>query len=368
MNKQPQILLADDEPTARDTLEAFLYPENYNLIFASNGLEALNQLQNFEPDVILLDVMMPGLDGYEACQRIKNNSSWRHIPLILVTALNSKEDVVRGLDAGADEFLCKPINGLELRARIRSMLRIKQQYDQLAATLRLREDLASMIVHDMRTPLTIILGFSELLLEDVRVVPPHLLRDITQIRQQVQRLHVFVNDLLTTAKIENNQLILNCSLVDVNQLLLELQQSHQVIAQSKGINLVLETSLTQPRQVDLDRNLFYRLLDNLLANAFKFSKSGSTITLQVEYPDRQNGSSASPGSSVRIKVIDEGPGIPLEYRERIFDKFEVIAAVERHISQIGLGLAFCKLVVEAHGGRIWVEANESKGSTFVVEI
>src|SRR5262245_5502577 len=134
MDKQAQILVVDDERTARDTLEAFLYPENYHLLFATNGFEALNCLQTFEPDVILLDVMMPGLDGYEVCQQIKANEAWRHIPLILITALNSKAEVVRGLDTGADEFLSKPVNGYELRARIRSMLRIKRQHDQLAAS------------------------------------------------------------------------------------------------------------------------------------------------------------------------------------------------------------------------------------------
>lgn len=366
MNKQPQILVVDDEPTARDTLEAFLHPENYHLIFATSGFEALDYLQNIEPDVILLDVMMPGLSGYEVCQRIKAHEDWRHIPLILVTALNSKAEVIRGLDAGADEFLSKPVNGFELRARVRSMLRIKHQYDQLAATLKLREDLATMIVHDMRAPLTLILALNELLLEEAAVVPVHLVQHISQSYQQAKRLQAFVNDLLTTAKVENDHLILKCSMVDVNQLLLELQQSYQVIAQSKGINFVLETSFIGQRPVGLDYNLFYRLLDNLLLNAFKFSQTGSTITVRVEYLDPPN-SLQTPANTIRIKVIDEGLGIPIEYRERIFDKFEIIAA-ERNISQVGLGLAFCKLVVEAHGGRIWVEVNEPHGSIFVVEI
>lgn len=366
MNRQPQILIVDDEPTARDTLEAFLYPENYKLIFAFNGPEALKQLQDLQPDVILLDVMMPDMDGYEVCQRIKGSATSQHIPLILITALNSKEDVVRGLDAGADEFLSKPINGLELRARVRSMLRIKNQYDQLAATMALREDLASMVVHDMRVPLTIIMGFSELLMEEeVDTVPAHVAQDIGQIRQQAQRLQLFINDLLTATKLENDQLILNRSMVDVNQLVSEVQQSHEVIAKSKNINLVLETSLRGKRPVELDANLIYRLIDNLLSNAFKFSKSGTTITLRIEYLAVSDNAAAS---NVRIKIIDEGPGIPVEYRERIFDKFEIIASEKRSMAQFGLGLAFCKLVVEAHGGRIWVEANEPQGAVFVVEL
>jgi signal transduction histidine kinase len=367
MNNQPQILIVDDEPTARDTLEAFLYPENYDLVFANNGSEALNRLQELAPDVILCDVMMPDMDGYEVCERIKINESWRHIPLILITALNSKEDVVRGLDAGAEEFLSKPINGVELRARVRSMLRIKKQYDQLAATMQFREDLAHMVAHDMRVPLTVILGFTELLLEETDAGPSNFADDIGQIQQQAQRLQDFINDLLTMAKLENDRLVLNCSMVDVNKLVLELQQSHQIIAKSRGINLMLEVSSRGQHQVNLDANLICRMLDNLLSNAFKFSKAGSTIRLQVEYPESQV-SSQSTRSSVRLKVIDEGPGIPAQYRETIFDKFEILSSEKRKVSQFGLGLAFCKLVVEAHGGRIWVESNDPRGSIFVVEI
>ncbi len=131
MDKKPKILIVDDEPTGREALEDLLFTQGYNLAFAGDGPETLAKVPEFTPDVILLDVLMPGMDGFEVCQYLKADERWRHIPIILITALDSKKDMVRGLDAGADDFLSKPISALELRARMRLMLRIKGQYDAL---------------------------------------------------------------------------------------------------------------------------------------------------------------------------------------------------------------------------------------------
>ncbi len=137
-NKQLHVLLVDDEASIFEVIEGLLYREGYELTYVSSGKEALNRLDEIQPDVILLDVMMPEMDGIETCQRIKSNDRWCHIPIIMVTALSSKEDLARSLDAGADDFVSKPINSIELRARVRSMLRIKLQYDALVASQRLR--------------------------------------------------------------------------------------------------------------------------------------------------------------------------------------------------------------------------------------
>jgi DNA-binding response OmpR family regulator len=136
--KQHSILLVDDEASIFEVIEGLLYREGYQLNYVSSGREALDRIDEIEPDVILLDLMMPEMDGIETCQQIKANQRWCHIPIIMVTALSSKEDLARCLEAGADDFLAKPVNSLELRARVRSMLRIKLQYDALAATQRLR--------------------------------------------------------------------------------------------------------------------------------------------------------------------------------------------------------------------------------------
>jgi two-component system sensor histidine kinase/response regulator len=358
--KKPLALIVDDDPGARFTLDALLFREGYDLAFADSGPEVLAHLDELAPDVILLDVMMPGMDGLEVCRRLKADERWRHTPVILVTSLDSKEDLARGLDAGADDFLSKPVNVLELRARVRSMLRIKKRYDELEATLRLREDLANMIVHDMNNSMTSILGFSELLKRGA--VAPDVLEDIEVIWDHARRLKSFLNDMLVLAKVEAGKPILNCSLVDVNQLVLEIEKCYSVIAQARGGDLVVELP-EGSRPAPLDANLFQRVLDNLVSNALKFSPAEGTVTLRVEYPGAANES-----PRVRVQVLDEGPGIPEEHRQRIFDKFEIVALKKRSLSQIGLGLAFCKMVVEAHGGRIFVDDNEPKGAVFTIEI
>ncbi|NEP11110.1 MAG: response regulator [Symploca sp. SIO2C1] len=136
--KKHSVLVIDDDDSIFEVIEGLLYRENYNLTYLASGKEALSQIDEIQPDVILLDLMMPEMDGIETCKQIKSNQRWSHIPIIMITALSSKEDLARSLDAGADDFVSKPINSIELRARVRSMLRIKLQYDALVATQRLR--------------------------------------------------------------------------------------------------------------------------------------------------------------------------------------------------------------------------------------
>lgn len=367
-NPPPQVLIVDDEPSARATLEALLYPEGYNLAFAANGQTALSLVAELEPDVILLDVMMPDTDGFTICQHLKAEKRWQHIPVIIVTALDSKEDLARGLEAGADEFLSKPVNGLELRARVRSMLRIKRQYDSLEATMHMREDLASMIAHDMRNLLSPIIGFSQILAIMTNLTETERVEFAETVYSQANRLSSFIDDILLLAKMEQNHLILNCIPVNMNSLIYEVENTHRFVAQSKDISLVVDLP-AESQSVTLDRNLFQRLLDNLISNALKFAPARSTVTLKLEYPSiTKTSHTLEKTTLVRIKIADEGPGISIENRERIFDKFETIALKKSGVPQVGLGLAFCKMVTEAHGGCIFVEANQPVGSIFIVEL
>jgi signal transduction histidine kinase len=364
VSQKGTVLIVDDESFARDVMEGFLYLDGYELLFATSGVEALTNMESIKPDVILLDVMMPVIDGFEVCRRLKADERWQHIPIILVTALVNKEDLITGFEAGANDFLRKPVSELELRARVRSMMRIKQQYDQLEATLRLREDLAGMIVHDIRVPLSAILGYSELLMFKNSDSPEKLV-ELREIRTQARNLDSFLNDLLILAKIEAGQPLLNRSQVEVERLIQQVEQTHKIIAQSKGIKLVFELP-AESRRVWLDINMFQRLLDNLISNALKFSPAQSTVTVRVEYPEMKM--EASSESHLRVQVLDEGPGIALQHQDSIFEKFEIVTLKHRGVPQVGLGLAFCKMVAEAHGGRIFVEPNKPVGSIFTVEI
>ncbi|HMQ54340.1 MAG TPA: HAMP domain-containing sensor histidine kinase [Anaerolineae bacterium] len=358
------VLIVDDEEMARDVIEGFLFREGYDLAFAANAQAALVYLETKLPDVILLDVMMPNVDGFTFCRQLKSSPNFQHIPIILVTALNDKRDMLRGIDAGADDFINKPVNELELKARVRSMLRIKKQYDKLQQALKLREELSHMVVHDMKTPLTAILGYSDiLLLRDNLDLQAR--EDLEKIYAQATRLNGFLMDMLMVAKMEQtNQLLLNYALTDLNQLVNQVKHDHQVMAELKKIDILTQLPPAGPK-IKLDVNLFRRVLDNLISNALRFSPRQSTVTVSLE---STNGVGDS-APHVRVRVLDTGPGIAPQDQVCIFEKFETGSAAKRNLPyQTGLGLAFCKMVVEAHGGRIFVSDNEPTGTAFTIEI
>lgn len=364
MMKKSQILIVDDDDVSCELLKAFLLPEGYETECVHSGDEALKIMSKFKPDTMLLDVLMEGMDGLELCQRIKSNEDWENIPLILITSLDSKEDLSRGIDAGADDYLQKPVNRLELRSRVKSMLRIKNQFDELQEMLHLREDLANMIMHDMKNPLAAVLMASQLL--QLKIKTPQELKYIDTIQVQSRRLESLMNDILMLAKMKEGKLTLNKETIDINEVLEGIEAGFHDICQHRGINFRTEL-LNKPHEVSIDINLFQRVLENLISNSIKFSPDNSIVTLKAELIDSIPGKTLSK-ASLRIKVIDQGHGIPEENREDIFDKFKVSPIKRKGISQLGLGLAFCKMVVNVHGGKIFVLPNEPKGSVFVIEI
>ncbi|MBP7999261.1 MAG: response regulator [Chloroflexi bacterium] len=360
MSERPRILIVDDDPGARETAHMLLLTEGYEILFATSGLEAIAALPDVQPDVILLDVMMPGVDGFEVCRRLKATDAWKHIPIILVTALDSKENMVRGLEAGADDFVNKPINKLELRARVRSMLRIKARHDDMVKILHLREDLSRMLMHDIRTPLTAMLIYCDLLEKEPLSEKQN--RFLDTLRNQAIRMNSFLTDMLLMAKMEQGKLLLNQVWVDVRDLVAAAYRSFLPLAESRKLTFVLDLPENSLRQY-LDANLWQRLLDNLISNALKFSLANGAVTLRLTAPV-----SNYEGTHFLLQIIDEGPGIPPAYRETIFDQFEIVASGQRDVTQVGLGLAFCKMVVQAHRGRIYVTANEPRGAIFNVEV
>jgi two-component system sensor histidine kinase/response regulator len=359
MDRKQSVWVVDDEPNGFEVIELLLRREGYHLTYFDSGIEALSRLEKSLPDVILLDVMMPELDGIETCRRVKATPNRQPIPVIMVTALDSKEDLARSLESGADDFLTKPVNGLELRARVRSMLRIKQQYDALQATMNLRRDLSKLVVEDLRQPMSTVLLGSHLLLQSN--LEPKDRERTEMVYAAGLEIDAVINGLVRLAKMESGRLMLNRVEVDLCELAEVVIANFQSIARSKQINLIAD--LPEQRQwVAIDANLFHRLLDNLIANAIQFSPAESTITLQIELPD--------PAESIKhaiVRVIDEGSAISQDLQQSILTNYESGTLISG-TSQIGLALAFCKMVAEAHGGKIEIEPNQSQGSVITIEI
>ncbi|MBP0018510.1 MAG: hybrid sensor histidine kinase/response regulator [Cyanobacteria bacterium SBLK] len=352
--KAPSILIVDDEPDNFDVIETLLNEGDWDLYYAANGREGIAFLEILPPDLVLLDVMMPGMDGIEVCQTIKANVRWQAIPVIAITALTAKEDLARCLAAGADDFISKPVNRYELRARIQSLLRIKYQYDRLQTLFGLREDMVKMIVHDLRNPLTGVLANLELL-DTMKSLNTDLAWGlIDRAHSSAQMLQGLIDDLLTISSIESGKIRLNRTEVDLCALIHAVLGNFEAIAAQKNQVLVSHFSLDSEYKISGDFTTIRRLLDNLLSNAIKFSPNNSEIVVNVEWLEAGNS---------KIQVIDSGAGIPEALQQKIFEKYEVGTPMP-DISQIGLGLAFCKMVAEAHGGNICVKNNQPRGSIF----
>ncbi|MEA5619558.1 response regulator [Cronbergia sp. UHCC 0137] len=356
MEQLVSLLVVDDEPDNFDVIEALLLNDKYQLNYASSGIKALERMNIIQPDLILLDVMMPEMNGIETCKAIKANPQWQHIPIIIVTALNAKEDLAMCIASGADDFISKPVNKTELQARVRSMLRIKQHHDDLQGLIQLREDMVNMLVHDLRNPLTNILLCAEIA-KLPKFTPEVKLQKIDRIIVDVKELQSMIDSLLYIAKFESGKMRLNLTEVDINKLCNCVLSDFELLAAQRDIQLIGHLAEINS-SVNLDSALFRRVLDNLIANAIKFSPNHSQVILQADYSsDRQ----------LIVQVIDTGKGISKHLQQAIFEKYE-IGSINHGTSQTGLGLTFCKMVMDAHGGSMTVENNYPTGTIFTVKV
>jgi CheY-like chemotaxis protein len=347
------ILIADDDPVTRDMLTAMLSAEHYGLIFAAGGLETLAKVGALMPDVILLDVLMPDMDGFEVCRKLKAEGRFQTIPVIMISVLKGKEDMIRGFDAGADDFLSKPVNGTELRARIRSMLRIKKRYDELRSTLNFRESLEDRIIRDLREVLYPLLGYGDLLIK--KAEGPDDLKHIRNLSHAASRLDRSLADLLTATRIQGDGAVTGHSETDMNLLIAESLKCHEDAIREKHLTTVSDLP-KKSRKFFLDANLFQNVLDHLILNAVRASPEGGMIVLQAAYPDKPS------APKVSIRISDEG-----NYPSGFFDKF-ISSGSKKDIPDSESGLAFCKTAVRAMGGRISAEPGNPGGAVFTVEI
>ncbi|MBE9070797.1 response regulator [Leptolyngbya cf. ectocarpi LEGE 11479] len=351
----PIILIVDDESDNFDVISVLLSNQDYQFHYIDNAQRVIDSLDIIQPDLILLDVMMPGINGIELCKQIRAIPKWQAIPITMVTALTRKEDLARCLNAGADDFISKPLNGLELRARVTSMLRIKHQHDDLQTLLKFREDMVHMLVHDLRNRLTDVLLGVEFLEMDVDSV---IQKRLEKIYESAQGLQLLIDDLLKIALLESGNIRLNRTEVDIRKLVESLLGNFDAIATQKKQSLISQFSNSLTNGILIDETLMYRVLDNLLSNAIKFAPENSKIIVNVDLT--QSG-------KLKIQVIDSGPGVPDRLRQKIFEKYE-IGNLMPNVSQIGLGLALCKMIIKAHQGEICVKSNQPRGAIFEITL
>jgi two-component system sensor histidine kinase/response regulator len=370
----PLILVADDVDANLELLVDQLETLGFRTVVARNAPDAVTACFGHRPDLVILDVSMPAGElgvpdrdaGFEVCRRLKRDPRSARIPVIFVTALGDTTDRVKAIEAGGDDFLTKPHHRLVLNARVRALLKLKGATDALEESLKrlrelqkVRDDLMKMIVHDLKTPLTSVLATLEMMRDgDFGAVTEPQARALSDAEGKAEDLLALIEDLLEVARIEEQTITLQPEPIAPAALLAEIVYDWGLRFQQEGASATADAADDAP-VFRADKVLVKRVLANLVQNAITHSAGPVQLTLTAR----------SDPNGILLTVGDNGPGIPEEYQELIFRKFErVRSANAPRVRSSGLGLTFCRLAIEAHGGRIWVKSTEGEGSTFYVQL
>jgi len=366
---RPKILVVDDNAQNRALAQATLEDEGYRVLLAASGEEGIAKFEAEAPDCILLDVRMPGMDGFAVCSRIRALPGGPDMPILFLTSSRDVDTFDRALRAGGDDFLTKPVRPTELVVRVQAALKlrrmsaelrehyelVRRQRDDLMRLQLQKERLTAFVVHDLKNPVNAMDLYAQLLLRD-RELGTRARESAQRIRDEARSLLRLLLNLLDISKSEEGRLVPDRAEVDLEALVTEIVTVHHVAAQAAGV--ALRHSVEVP-SIAADVDLLRRVIENLLENALRHAPEGSEVQITVT-PDE---------GAVEIRVADAGSGVPLELREKIFERFVQVESSERVVSRTGrgLGLTFCKLAVEAHGGSVWVE--EAKpGAVFCVRL
>jgi CheY-like chemotaxis protein/nitrogen-specific signal transduction histidine kinase len=365
------ILIVDDTPENIDILVDLL--EDYDKKVAIDGLDALETVHSGElPDLILLDIMMPEMDGYEVCRKLREDEKTKDIPVIFLTAKTQKKDIIKGFEAGGQDYVTKPFDATELLHRVNTQLLLKKQRDELnelnekleekvkertfelnvakekaEESDRLKSEFISSISHEIRTPLNAVVGFSSFIAEANE--DPTMEEYSYYIKKQTDLLLKLITDIVDFAKLESKSIQMNYETVDVNDIL---EEQYFIFKDTlaEGVELSYE-KLEAQNILMTDRFHLGQILMNLLSNAIKFTEKGSIIF----------GAQAKENNEIEFYVKDTGIGIPQNEQTLIFERFYKLNFV---IQGVGLGLAIVKNILEMMNGHIRVESEPEKGSLF----
>ena len=361
------ILVVDDTASSRAVLAKGLSAVGYETALAASGEEALASVSNRRPDLILLDVMMPGLSGLEVLERLRKTYSSTDLPVIMVTGATDARDVVSALEAGANDYMTKPVDLGVCSARIRTQLALGVAAAELRETTRTlsvrnaelerldreKNHLLGMAAHDLRNPLSVIKFYSDFLLNEYECTPEerqHFLRTILTTSDSMVTL---LDDILSMARIESGELQLNMQSTDISTLIEEKVSLNRVLAGAKQMEIQMRLPALPLMMIDGPK--IGQVLDNLLTNAVKYSPPPNRIDVAAE----------SEAGLVSISVTDHGPGIPEAEQPQVFLPFRRTSVRSTGgEASTGLGLAIARRIIEGHGGTIGLESAVGHGSRF----
>ncbi len=361
-----RVLVVDDSPQNRMVAGGHLEAAGYEVLMANSGEDALQMLEHETVDLIVLDVLMPGLGGFETCRRIRATPAIADTPILFLTALGDREATAPALEAGGDDLLPKPFHRSELLLRTKALIRQRRTTRQLQHAMRAlseqnetlrrvdydKQRITQLIVHDLKGPIGAALANAELLRPAVQPKHVEVVEDIVVALQQLDRT---ARDLLDLSQAEAGELQTRIESFSCSELVAEVASSMRGLARWTGVEITLDV---RADRITADRELLRRLLQNLLHNALKHAPHNTTVEVTA----------SSDSDGFLLCVCDSGPGVACEDVQRIFERGVTLDADAVKSNSHGLGLAFCRLAAEAHHGRVWVEPNRPHGSRFCVRI
>ncbi len=355
-----KILIIDDNPKIMAVAKVHLKKEHLDVISVEDGKSGLESARLEKPDLILLDVDMPDMSGFDVCQTLKEDTELRMIPVIFLTATDDNSSRIRGLDLGAVDYVIKPFDSFELRARVRAALRTKKLQDQLATLnleleerveqrtekinqlLRQKDAFVNQLSHDLKTPLTPLVALLPMVANRTEDKESKKMLDL--VMDNVDYMKNLTEMTLQFARLGSASTELKLETIDLVSEIRNIIESLSPIFEEKGINAVDNT--TAAPDIEVDRMLIKELLHNLISNAVKYTNENGIVTFDV----------ITNGESVEVSVKDNGVGMSEEQIKRVFEEFYKVDDSRNDRSSTGLGLAICQRIIEKHGGSIRAES------------
>lgn len=357
---KPKILIIDDVKESVDMLNQYFQMKGFQTILAYGGKEAIEKAEQEMPDIILLDVLMPDVDGFQVCETLKRKRThFKNIPILLLTARDDLDSKIKGLELGADDYVTKPFEIRELEARVNSAVKLKKAHDELKELNEMKSQLLGIASHDLKGPVARIEQAAELILKNKGVLKTEQIKHLERIKKEARDVFNLISDLLNVVKIDTGKLGLDTKEVDLAALMDELLRMNLMAAQAKKLKIetVIETDI--PKIVS-DPMRLLEVFENLMTNALKYSHAGGTISVGLRKVDNKG---------IEFSVADQGVGIPESELPRIFDRFVKLSPIPTAGEKgTGLGLSICKQIVEMHKGKISATSTVGKGTTITVFI
>jgi signal transduction histidine kinase len=366
MDREPpaaaSVLVVDDTIENLRLLSNMLGEQGYEVRAVTNGRQALQAVEHDPPDLILLDISMPQMDGYEVCRRLRAADRSRDVPVIFLTALTDMADKVRAFDTGGVDYVTKPFQIEEVLARVKTHVALRRaqvalvdSYQRLRALEQLRDDLVHMVVHDMRSPLVALLINLRLLKGPASALDADSREVLLAAVRSAEELSRMANDLLDVSRLEQSRMPVEPAVWDLTRMAGDVRSALSAMDRERQIDIDSAGAV----EATCDGSLVRRVMENLVSNGIRHTPAGSRLRIAIARGDGR----------VRVAVHDEGRGVPPEARQRIFEKFGTVETRhEQTYHSAGLGLAFCKLAIEAQGGTIGVDPRVPTGSTFWFEL